>query len=83
MLNIPTEGSYTLSARIASESAGQLTVLANNSVKTTMTLPITGGWQVWQTTTSSSFTLPAGVVRIRLRVDTAGFNLNYWTLQPV
>ena len=83
MLNIPTEGSYTLSARIASESAGQLTVLANDSVKTTITLPVTGGWQVWQTTTSSSFTLPAGVVRIRLRVDTAGFNLNYWTLQPV
>jgi len=82
LVSIPNEGSYKLAARIASQTAGQLAILANDSLKTTMNLPITGGWQTWQTTLSSSFTLPAGVIRLRLRVETAGFNLNYLTIQP-
>jgi beta-glucanase (GH16 family) len=83
LISIPLEGSYTLSARVASLSAaGQLAILADNSLKTTMTLPITGGWQTWQTATSTPFTLPAGVVRLRLRVAAPGFNLNYLTIQP-
>jgi beta-glucanase (GH16 family) len=83
LISIPLEGSYTLSARVASQSAaGQLAILADNSLKTTMTLPITGGWQTWQTATSTPFTLPAGVVRLSLRVAAPGFNLNYLTIQP-
>lgn len=83
VVNIPTTGNYQLQARVAAQSAsGQLQVLANNQSKVTMDLPITNGWQTWQTTTSSSFSPNAGLNTIRLRVTRPGFNLNYFQLMP-
>jgi len=82
LISVPTEGTYTLDARIASESTGgQFSILANGVLKTSVTVPVTNGWQTWQTISSSSFTLPSGIIRIRLRIDRAGFNLNYFTLK--
>ena len=84
LIDVPTTGNYRLDARVASESAsGQLTLLANNQVKTTLDLPITGGWQTWQTAQSNSFELTAGLNTIRLRVARDGFNLNYFQLTTV
>ena len=81
IVNIPSNGNYQLQARVAAQSAsGQLQVLANNQSKVTMDLPITNGWQTWQTTTSTSFSLNAGLNTIRLRVVRSGFNLNYFQL---
>jgi beta-glucanase (GH16 family) len=82
-LQIPNQANYRLELRIAGNTAsGQLQMFANQTLKTTMDLPITGGWQVWQTVTSESFSLNTGLNTIKLQVTREGFNLNYFRIIP-
>jgi hypothetical protein len=81
-VNIPTSGTYTFDLRIASnENQGAIDILVDNQLKTTVTLPITGGWQNWQTVSSQAIQLEAGVQTIRLRTKQSGYNLNYFTIR--
>jgi hypothetical protein len=80
-LQIPNQGSYRLELRVAGNTAsGQIQLTANQQSKTVMDLPITGGWQSWQTVTSDAFTLNEGLNTLRLTALREGFNLNYFRI---
>ncbi|MDA3891647.1 MAG: carbohydrate-binding protein [Salinivirgaceae bacterium] len=83
-LTIPTEGDYLLSYRVASlNGGGKLNLKADysNDILAELTIPNTGGWQVW-TTQSHTAHLAAGTYSITLEVIIGGFNLNYFTIEP-
>lgn len=80
-VNITTAGSYTVDYRVAAQTtAGVIDFLLDGVKLGTTPLPVTGGWQTWQTVTSSAISLPAGAHTVRLGVNKAGFNLNWFTL---
>ena len=77
-------GSYTLQVRVASLTGGTFHLEVDGvNVTGTLTVPATGGWQVWQTITRTGINLTAGPHVFRLVVDgvgTSGFfgNVNYF-----
>jgi beta-glucanase (GH16 family) len=81
LVQVPTSGQYQLEARIAGlDASGQFSLSANQVSKISIDTPITGGWQSWQTITSSPFSLSEGLNTIRLQVTRPGFNLNYFRI---
>ena len=76
-VNAPSAGTYTVNLRIASQnSAGQLQIKnAGGTVLATVNVPVTGGWQTWQTI-STNVTLPAGTQTLRV-VSTSSYG-NVW-----
>jgi subtilisin family serine protease len=88
-VNVPTAGIYTLEARVASEGAGGTFHIEVNGVNVTgqLTVPDTGGWQMWTTITRAGVSLPAGqqVWRIVMTANGASGgvgNLNYLRITP-
>ncbi len=73
-VNVVSAGVHTLEARVASSgSGGTFHVEFGGVNKTgTMAVPNTGGWQTWQTITSSVFTLSAGQQVMRVALDAVG-----------
>ena len=79
-LPIAVAGAYNLSARVAApvgstgtfhaEIAGQKVSAAS------LTVPITGGYHIWQMTGITSVTLPAGIVPFSITIDQGSFNLD-------
>ena len=57
-------------------------LLNNNSTASisTVDLPVTGGWQSWQTTTTET-TLNAGVYSLKMKVLESGFNINWFEFE--
>lgn len=53
----------------------------NDIVLATVKIPSTGGWQNWQTISSSKFLLTKGNHSLRIKCIEAGFNLNWLTFQ--
>jgi len=79
-VNIPNSGTYNVVYRLASpEGGGQLQFIVNNSTLSTITINKTGGWQNW-TSQSTSVTLPAGNIIIRLKAISGGFNINWFEI---
>jgi hypothetical protein len=80
-VTIPQAGNYTLQYRVASPNGG-VVILGKNGVDLVSTaIPVTGGWQNWQTVTTSVF-LQAGTQEFTVWVQTGGWNLNWWKLTP-
>jgi endoglucanase len=80
--NAPASGTFTVSLRIATIYSGSQLQIKNSAgtVLATVNVPITGGFQTWQTITAS-VTLPAGSQTLRLQSSgTAGFNINWLEL---
>jgi alpha-L-arabinofuranosidase len=79
VVKVTTPGYYDLSARVASPFAGKALSMSLNGSDITgsMVIPVTGGWQLWQTVTRSHVYLPAGTHRLRVTALTDGFNLNW------
>lgn len=76
-VNVTTTAAYDFELRIASTSAnGQLNVFVDGQFNNTIAIPLTNGWQNWQTITKN-INLAAGLHTIRLQVVTGGFNLNW------
>ena len=82
-IQVPVAGYYDLSARVASPETGRsFRVLVDGSdVTGGMTVPNTGAWQAWQTVTRARIYLDAGAHRLRCLAVTAGFNVNWLSLQ--
>jgi len=69
---------FRVSASITAGSL-QLQLIDEKNIKYTLetfSMPVTGGTQKWQSSTSS-ITLPAGYYKLRMLVITGGFNLNW------
>ncbi|MDB5012329.1 MAG: hypothetical protein JWQ25_531, partial [Daejeonella sp.] len=77
-VNVTSAGSYNVSFRIASGATGGQMQLRNSSgsVLATVTIPATGGWQTWQTVTTTA-NLTAGAQTLRLHAITGGYNVNW------
>ncbi|WP_159779417.1 carbohydrate-binding protein [Flavobacterium sp. 9AF] len=77
-VTVATSNNYSFDIRVASlSSSGRINVLVDNQIKKTIDLPITNGWQNWQTLTEIIY-LPQGAHTIKLEVVRAGFNLNWF-----
>ena len=74
-------GDYDINFRAASENQSgsillQLIDGSNIQNLTQISLPITGGWQTWETV-SATTNLTEGSYKLRLKVIQSGFNLNW------
>ena len=84
-VDIPTAGAYLIQYRVASANGGGRISLEQNSgttVRGTVDVPNTGGWQTW-TTISHTVTLPAGRQDIAIGVPAGGYNINWWSFSKV
>ncbi len=77
-VNVVSAGTYTVDLRVASILTGsQIQIKSGLTVLSTVTVPNTGGWQNWQTITSSSFSLAAGSQTLQVYISAGGWNLNW------
>ena len=87
LIYIANTGNYDLNIRSAAQwNSGKIEFqLLNNGTEQSISivdLPVTGGWQSWQTS-SVSTTLNAGVYVLKMKVLTGGFNLNWFEFEFV
>jgi endoglucanase len=85
LIYISESGNYNLNCRTAAQSdTGRIEFeLINNQEIQSISiidLPITGGWQSWQTT-STQTVLNAGIYTLKMKVLKAGFNLNWFEFE--
>jgi hypothetical protein len=73
-VKVTTAGTYALDVRVGSKGAGGTFHIEVNGVNKTgpITVPDTGGWQVWRTLTKTGVTLAAGPQVIRVVMDGNG-----------
>ena len=79
---ISEDGNYNLDIRSAAQNdSGTIEFeLINNDITQSLTsinLPITGGWQSWQTS-STAVVLYKGIYTLKMKVVKSGFNLNWF-----
>ncbi len=86
-VNIAVAQSYTLHVRVASGVPGGSFHLACDGRKVTpsISVPLTGGWQTWQTLDVPGVSLPAGIHVLQLVMDNPGVypaiaNFNWFSL---
>ena len=87
LIYISDSGNYNLNTRTAAQSnAGKIEFeLINNQGTQSLSiidLPITGGWQSWQTT-STQTVLNTGIYTLKMKVLKSGFNLNWFDFEFV
>lgn len=77
------EAAYSVDLRSASESSGSKLHFEVNgeAVSKDIMLPKTNSWSNWTTTTAENIILPEGTVKLRIFIDQAGSNLNYFELK--
>ena len=85
LIYIAEDGDYNLNVRTAAESdTGKIEFELSNNGSTQsvsiLDLPVTGGWQSWQTT-SAETTLNAGIYTLRMEVLESGFNMNWFEFE--
>lgn len=70
-------GTYQVEFRIAAESkAGKISLIDNGASLGSIDLPVTGGWQTWQTVSMDAI-LATGSHKLWIIASRGGFNLNY------
>jgi predicted esterase len=80
-LNVYTPGTYTLLLRVAATVSGGTIQVRNSdsAVLATVNVPGTGGWQNWQTVSTTVTFTHAGVQNIRLKsVSPVNWNINWF-----
>ena len=79
-INAPAAGYYTLSFRLACNASGAKFYIKNSggTVLTTVSVPVTNGWQTWRDVTAVIH-LAAGKQTIKFQsASSAGWNMNYF-----
>jgi hypothetical protein len=78
-VNASAAGSYTLTARLASASAGtkSATLSVDGANVATFSFTDASGWQSWKDVTVAGVNLSAGAHVVRFTMNTADFNVNY------
>ncbi len=75
-VTVAEAGTYDIAARVASGgSGGRFFLLLDGASLGSITAPVTGGWQNWQTVTLAGVELPEGEHVLKVAVRTGGFNL--------
>jgi len=80
-INIPANGRYEITYRVASPNGGQLSLDQNAGevVLGTHTIPATGGWQSWASVTRA-VELNAGTYDFGVYAASGGWNINWWRI---
>lgn len=79
-VDVDSSGMYDLKIRVAGTSAGEIHLEVDGvDVTGAILLPVTGGFQVWQTVTIQNVPLNAGSKKIKFFIDKGGFNLSYFS----
>ena len=81
LIYISDSGNYNLDVRTAAQSNSgkielELIQKDNTSSMSIIDLPVTGGWQSWQTK-SAKVALNAGIYTLKMKVLESGFNINW------
>lgn len=81
LIYVPTSGNYAVNFRIAGFNEGQigLYTVSEDDQETELliaTTEITNGWQTWETISENAY-LEGGIYKLRLRILSPGFNLNW------
>ncbi len=74
---------YSFEFRSSSESKGAVIQIEINGevASEKITLPLTGNWNVWETSQVDNIIIPAGTSKIRFYIEEAGSNLNYFLIK--
>ncbi|WP_238710200.1 family 16 glycosylhydrolase [Oceanipulchritudo coccoides] len=90
LLNSPVAGTYSLEARVASgtDVTGRLIFSTESDSVSSPDITNTGGWQAWSTLAVGEIDLPAGLVTLRMTVESPGpgidaMNINWMDVQLV
>jgi len=82
-VNVPSSGQYQLQYRVASPYGGTVSASEHNGINFGDTqIPVTGGWQKWQTINGPTVYLSEGMHDLSLYVGEGGWNINWWQLVP-
>jgi hypothetical protein len=78
-VTVMATGMYRFELRIAAkDKASQMHLELNgNNISGSIDIPMTGGWQTWQSVTTKAIPLAAGNHMLRVVFDSDLFNLNY------
>jgi hypothetical protein len=78
-VNITATAAYTLEVRVASPGTGNTlhVELDGVTISGSLTVPNTGGWQIYQTVSTTTPSLSSGQHILRIYEETGGFNINY------
>lgn len=78
-INVTRTTNFDFNFRSASETAGGSIAIEvdGNEVVSSVQLPVTGTWQTWKSTVSKNIPLSKGTHKLKIKVLTGGFNLNY------
>lgn len=84
-VNVATTGLYSLDLRVACDGTGRTLHIEMDGVNVTgpITVPSTGGWQVWTTVTVNNLNLSQGQKVMRIAFDSDYMNLNYVEFKTV
>ena len=76
-VNVGSSGSYTVTYRVATtENASKIQIQEDGNVLATTTVPNTGGWQNWQSV-STTISLSAGLHTLKIIDTRRSWNLNW------
>jgi beta-glucosidase len=76
-LLVADSGKYKVDLRVAAESqAARIGFVVDGEVLVIMDLPITGGWQIWETV-STEINLKKGLQKLKIFAFIGGYNLNW------
>lgn len=81
-VNVEETGTYDIGVRYASSQAGGQFLLKMDGdllTPSAVAVPVTGGWQNWQTLTDSGVALTSGTHAFRFQAFSPGFNVNSFT----
>lgn len=78
-VSIAEAGIYSVECRVASSgNTGRFRLFLDGQVVSNeISVPNTGGWQNWKSVTATTFSLPAGLHRLKIAFTKGNFNLNY------
>jgi hypothetical protein len=83
-VNVPTGGTYAISARVASASGGgSMSLVLDGGESMPFNVPSTGGWQSWSSLSLGQVNITSGVKDLRVKILTAGFNFSSLTFTLV
>ena len=79
-ISVPTSGTYRVDCRVASTVAtGKFELKSGSTVLATVNVPITYGFQAWQTVPVTISNLTTDIHSLRLSVVSGDFNINWMT----
>lgn len=83
-LQVTEAGTYKVNFRITSPAGGgTFNFMKDATLLDSVSVPSTGGWQSWDTTSSNSFYLEVGTYTFEIDITYGGFNLNYFEFEKV